>query len=942
MEDEIFAIKLGTNIVLGYEINGQPTIIKDKEQNSCFDYLVILDNKIEIDAKEIIDNVIEKKIGQINKDIKITYIDEIFKIEHIKSGNIYLIDDILIKLFERIKLIIKGLIDKQLNKAIIICNNIPNEIILILHRAALLANIQIINFIDLTKSIAFFLNYKKIITDKSISLIKLDKKIEISIFEKQNMKRIYYSNINKSNINIDNSSIKEEINEINDKSDYFLYLKKIINNLTVEAYGIEEKLDKIFIINNLENNYFNEISITGALYSKNFPKSKECLLIFNFIDFEKNYLLKELIIMKNRYKIKQKILKIFIDDSDIPFEDCYYKNIRINFNNNSELVLENIITIYYNQKNYYCCFKTDKDATSTELIFFKNIPIIKIDDKYNIEIEEEFEENQIFKRINILNVNREIIKLNGNPLIFYDFEDTSKTAPYKLSEEELFPDILILIGQNFDILSYFNKDTLYKSSIIKDDLKIELLGKLNFVDIIDKDDSFENLIKNRGVLFNNIKICNFSFNIRKFEKYLTGNIQNYNNYDINVLIKYGKYRILKEIFYDINKTELNINETNFKRYKKILNSLNLFYEKCKGIEKDSLQLAKIYNAACFMLLDYPKKSLDNNENIIFDIIQFNKDNIYKDANGNNFELILNLTKKSFLYPYFLQFNSSFNASQTLFYQNNLIITCKVSMITLNQIKLDLVKSLPKYGIRIFFDTDYFADTIINTGITIYNEKNIFGHFLNQSELDNKNDINYVKRVKISFLQKHERFGHFKKYLNKSEKEFVISPRGIINYESNKIMILAAKGNLEKGELGESLEYIMTNGNRSLIDNLFYLGENIDLKELYIINIFLENNNDNLVSKLESFPNVIPKDKVKIKIDSEKKNESDEIKKKKKYLEKNIDGKNDIKSDNTIEFEKRKIQMIEENPIRKYTFLKNTIQEYRIINGNLVPVNKEQK
>ena len=61
MEDEIFAIKLGTNIVLGYEINGQPTIIKDKEQNSCFDYLVILDNKIEIDAKEIIDNVIEKK-----------------------------------------------------------------------------------------------------------------------------------------------------------------------------------------------------------------------------------------------------------------------------------------------------------------------------------------------------------------------------------------------------------------------------------------------------------------------------------------------------------------------------------------------------------------------------------------------------------------------------------------------------------------------------------------------------------------------------------------------------------------------------------------------------------------------------------------------------------------------------------------------------------------
>ena len=169
--------------------------------------------------------------------------------------------------------------------------------------------------------------------------------------------------------------------------------------------------------------------------------------------------------MKNRYKIKQKILKIFIDDSDIPFEDCYYKNIRINFNNNSELVLENIITIYYNQKNYYCCFKTDKDATSTELIFFKNIPIIKIDDKYNIEIEEEFEENQIFKRINILNVNREIIKLNGNPLIFYDFEDTSKTAPYKLSEEELFPDILILIGLKRSCFTFPPNETVAISVI---------------------------------------------------------------------------------------------------------------------------------------------------------------------------------------------------------------------------------------------------------------------------------------------------------------------------------------------------------------------------------------------------------------------------------------------------------------------------------------------
>ena len=51
------------------------------------------------------------------------------------------------------------------------------------------------------------------------------------------------------------------------------------------------------------------------------------------------------------------------------------------------------------------------------------------------------------------------------------------------------------------------------------------------------------------------------------------------------------------------------------------------------------------------------------------------------------------------------------------------------MITLNQIKLDLIKSLPKYGIRICFNTHYFASTLINTDITVYNEQKSFGHFL---------------------------------------------------------------------------------------------------------------------------------------------------------------------------------------------------------------------
>ena len=248
--------------------------------------------------------------------------------EIIKSKKIYLLEHILIKLFEEIKQIVNKLINKNLNKAIIIINNLPNELILILHRAALLAKIQIITFINLKKSIEFFLKNKNIIEENVVTLIDINKKIEVSIFEKNHIKRIFNSIVNKSDINFDNLPLKEEIYEINNKNKDYWYIKSIIINLTKKAYGIEENFEKIFFIENIESDYLNEISIFGALLSNYFPNSKESSLIFNFIDFEENYPLKELIIMENKYKINQKILEIFIDDYDIPFEDCFLKILR--------------------------------------------------------------------------------------------------------------------------------------------------------------------------------------------------------------------------------------------------------------------------------------------------------------------------------------------------------------------------------------------------------------------------------------------------------------------------------------------------------------------------------------------------------------------------------------------------------------------------------------
>ena len=174
-EEEIFAIKLGKNISIGCEINGQVAIIKDRDNNSNFDYLIKIDNT-EINVNEITKYIIEEKFEQIREEIKILYIDEIYKIQVLKSGKIYLFEEILVKLFEKIKLIVRTSLNKQITKAIIIFNHLPNEIRLLFHIAALISGIQINNFIDLNKSILFYLynNNNKPINDNSVAMIKID------------------------------------------------------------------------------------------------------------------------------------------------------------------------------------------------------------------------------------------------------------------------------------------------------------------------------------------------------------------------------------------------------------------------------------------------------------------------------------------------------------------------------------------------------------------------------------------------------------------------------------------------------------------------------------------------------------------------------------------------------------------------------------------------
>ena len=337
-------------------------------------------------------------------------------------------------------------------------------------------------------------------------------------------------------------------------------------------------------------------------------------------------------------------------------------------------------------------------------------------------------------------------------------------------------------------------------------------------------------------------------------------------------------KIINDIFIEKESgIVVNINENNHKKFIYLLKQLERFHLKCKDYIKDNdIMVAKLFLTASVALGDYLKSSdySEFKEDLI-DLIDFKKEGtIYNSAYENNLSLIMDLNKKSFLYPIFLQFNSGFKNQK--FYDQN-VSTCMISKITLQQIKLDLIKSLDHYGIRVFFETIYLGETILSSGITLYNEKGLFDKKLSNEDLLTKNDTNFQKRTKISFLQKHERFSHFKKIINKNESDYMDSPRGYIDFSSEKILLLSSKNDLKKAEIGEVIEYFLSNGEREIINNLYQCRDkNFNFENVFSIDLLLYPTNEQLINELKSIPeaekkesNNIIKSTIKDKIDKSK-------------------------------------------------------------------------
>ena len=905
-------------------------------QNFSIDFSLIVEHNIKFDLFEIITNI-SKNNYEYNDELEISKKNENYEIFNKTYEIDYFLDDLLIEFFSMLKKKIFTIYKNNICRLLLIYDFIPYEIRLIIHQSALINGIDIIHMIDTNRALRFYIEsskYRPETLKKYLAIIiKYNENIEFAIYLSEPLKKLFYA-YKKA------PDYFEDLMKIEHKNDDFILfdlsqdkksfdkLKDYISNCVYLEMGNQDfqNIEQIFIFDANKKDCFNKKIFLGTAKSLASKKTQQCMAIFKVIDEEDviiNNKITQISIMNYKFNIEINQLPILLD-LEMPFDGCFYTTVNLGLSNKN-FEYNVLITVYFNQINYFYISLNILFCNSIEFIFYKNFPEISfITNEYKtIKCEEKFEDDEHFKRICMINVNRSKIK---SGLILDGYEDIfSSELDYESKN------ISVVVGQDLKILSFFQKQIFLDTKIShKIYSLVELVDKFNANLSYEEFESYKSTISQ---IYHLGKIKTFNSDI--FNGFKETEIHTV----IKLMIAFGKYRIIKKIFIEEEPgLKINYNESNYKKFVYIFNQLENFHQKCKkNIKDDDLIIAKLFFTASIALEEYLKSSeySELKEDLI-DLIDFKKEGtIYNSAYEDSLNLIMNFNKESFLYPIFLQFNSGFK--KTIYDEEN-VSTCMASKLTLQQIKLDLIKSFAHYGIRIFFKTIYLAETILSSGITIYNEKGLFDKKLSDEDLLTKNDSNFQKRTIISFLQKHEIFSHFKKVNNKNKSDYTDSQRDYEDFSEDKIVILNSKNDKQKTEEGGVNEYLLSNGNKKIIDNLYQCrDEKFNFKNLFNIDLFLNSTNEQLINVLKSIPesekneeNNIIKSKIDNKIDNnkfitlpndKKEDTTNYIKNKFYYTDEFIEAKNKLKN---------------EDRFRKFTFARNTIIRCKFVNHRLVP------
>lgn len=277
-------------------------------------------------------------------------------------------------------------------------------------------------------------------------------------------------------------------------------------------------------------------------------------------------------------------------------------------------------------------------------------------------------------------------------------------------------------------------------------------------------------------------------------------------------------------------------------------------------------------------------NLISQENIFY-FCDLNEPNtIYNEAKKFNEIFVENLTEDSEMFLFLLQINSGSSINKLT---NDL--TARISMLKLEQIKEHLRNSIPNYVIRINYHCGFRGLTFNETKCTLISELNLFKNFLNDLEIKGGfADQKYNKRLILSNLLQHERFGHIKFSLNfysfkqdKGKKLFndiyndddePLSPRQFykIKNEENKseeklIEITETIKNesgeeVKMGESGVAFNVFLTRANEKNMNILRYI--KADFTEIFLNPKLFADNDLTQLNKLidDSAPNFNLKNK----------------------------------------------------------------------------------
>ena len=256
-----------------------------------------------------------------------------------------------------------------------------------------------------------------------------------------------------------------------------------------------------------------------------------------------------------KYNILKKRIPILLD-LELPYEGCFYLTIKITLLN--KLVYNDVlITVYLNQTNYYYISLAPVHFNSIELIFYKAVPN-KLFESHNYEditYEENFERNEQFKRLCLININRKELNLIEKKEKYEEILELNSFQKYK--------NLTMIFSENLKILSFYPKDisSSNKSSIydLHDNIKIfeSLNSKLSIKDI--------QFIKN--------KLNNNYFNIRNNKFRFKKRLSYFIDQNISLIEPYGKYNIFEGCFIKTENelTLIDYNENNFQKFINMMN-----------------------------------------------------------------------------------------------------------------------------------------------------------------------------------------------------------------------------------------------------------------------------------------------------------------------------------------------------------------------------------